>query len=142
MLLAHTTHLFRTTTGARRNSSSPLWQRAAAELMILAQNLIVTGDRNAMFKAEFSLDALFMGLQLSLDCALHMDFFSAILKRPSDAGDQVKDSKERIARTNADEESGGKYFQSSGDESNANDHIEMRTQMQNLPEVAFKFSQQ
>lgn len=65
-----------------------------------------------------------------------MDFFSDIFKKANDVKGEVKDAKEEIARTNADEEAGGKYFQSSGDESNANDPNQMKQQMQNLPEVA------
>ncbi len=67
---------------------------------------------------------------------IRMDFFSDIFKKANDVKGEVKDAKEDIARTNADEEAGGKYFQSSGDESNANDPNQMKQQMQNLPEVA------
>jgi hypothetical protein len=59
-----------------------------------------------------------------------MDWFSDIFKKTNDAQGQAKDAKEHIALTNADEQGGGKYFQSSGDES-----IQYRTQKQSLPEV-------
>ncbi len=65
-----------------------------------------------------------------------MDFFSDLFNKANDAKGEAEEAKEHIARTNADEEAGGKYFQSSGDESNENDPIQMKKQLQNLPEVA------
>ncbi len=64
-----------------------------------------------------------------------MDIFSELFNKAKEVKGEIKDAKEQIASANYDEEGGGKYFQSSRDESDSGDPI-LKKQMQNLPEVA------